>query len=135
MNIILQHPKITDVEDYAIWKGIFHAITDIYSETLFNMDSDIARNCRHLYELAYYMEKESKAWELSCEFETQAIVHTFSDSTGWGRLYSDDFSGLMDFDYRVVQKDDLIGQGDHVTVRFKHDNDKWEPVLVKHQIT
>lgn len=123
MKIILQAQKFSSVEDYAIWRGTFDAILDVPSETLFSFSSDTARELRNLYELAYWNEKESGAYESECDFEVQAIIHTYSDATGWGKLYSDQFIGLLDFDYRDLTWDDFVDQGGHVTVRFKRPAD------------
>lgn len=135
MTIIINPPQIEAIDDYCIWKGTLDAIRDTYSETLFSFNSKVAAELRALYETAYLMELESGAFESECQFEVEGIIHTYDDTTGWGKLYSDQFIGLLDFDYRIVQGEDLVGQGDHVQIRFKKEEEGIKPISVKHLVT
>lgn len=119
MKIIINPPTIFDIEDYAVWRGTLDAIRESFSPSLFSFSSEIASELQALYETAYLMEKESKAFEMDCDFEVKAIIHTYNDATGWGKIFSEQFIGLLDFCYSDLTWDDFVEQGEHIILRFK----------------
>ncbi len=135
MKIHLPEFSHADVYEYAASRGAMAAAKGHPpSTTLFNWIGKTAQELRFIYEFSYLMEKESRALRDSCEFETDnALVSEWNEGTGWGKLTVGIWTNPIEFDYRIIEGDNWVSQGDRVSVRFKYSNEGIEILKVSHE--
>lgn len=91
-------------------------------EAVFTYHSQTAKDLRLIYELAYFLEKESNMLLDSTEFEVLGHIVEFNDSTGWGTVRFDHFGTIETAQFSYQEMDEsLWGEIDQpVTVFYKH---------------
>jgi hypothetical protein len=127
-NMILRENFIAEtVQEYAAWLGAWDHASGRYNEGVFSINSEVALECRLIYELAWELECVSSVVYTTATHEVIAFVHEWNDLKGYGTAEYVNNGQVVRlwFNYNNMPVDlteKELELGSLVKIQFKHDH-------------